>query len=276
LVKTEEPKNIMVVGGGPAGCEFAINAHQRGHNVTLYEKADKLGGTVLVGSSIPRVSTRDLVHIVQWHRREVERLGIKVEFGTEVTPEFVDEKKPDIVVCASGSLETVPDVPGADLPHVITNAECLKRIPDVGQRVAVMGGLEGAETAVSLARYGKAVTIVEEGNEIGKPIYCHDFARQIKLQEFILDENLECPIDVIINAKLVEVTKDSLKLQVGRNEQVLEADTVVLAMGRKPNDALARAIWEKMPGLVYKIGDCRQIKSIGHATEQGAYLARRV
>jgi 2-enoate reductase len=222
------------------------------------------------------VSTRDLVHIVQWHTREVERLGIRVVFGTEVTPELVDKEKPDLVVCASGSVERIPDVPGVDFPHVMTNAECLARIPDVGQQVVVLGGLEGAETAVSLARYGKQVTIVEEGNEIGKPIYCHDFARQIKLQEFILDEKLECPIDVVINAKLVEITKDSVKLQVGRNEQVIEADAVVLAMGRKPDDALAKALWQKMPGLVHKIGDCRQIKSIGHATELGAYLARRV
>jgi 2,4-dienoyl-CoA reductase-like NADH-dependent reductase (Old Yellow Enzyme family)/thioredoxin reductase len=276
LVKTEAPKKILVAGAGPAGCEFAINAHQRGHNVTLYEKEDRLGGTVLVGSAIPRVATRDLIHIVQWHRREIERLGIPVVFGTEVTAELVDEEKPDVVVCASGSVEIVPDVPGVDLPHVMTNAQCLARIPDVGQRVAVLGGNEGAETAVSLARYGKQVTIVEEKNEIGKPIYCHDFARQIKLQEFILDEKLECPIDVIINAKLLEITRDLIRLQVGRNEQVLEADTVVLAMGRKPADGLAKALWAKMPGLVHRIGDCRQIKSIGHATEQGAYLARRV
>jgi thioredoxin reductase len=167
-------------------------------------------------------------------------------------------------------------VPGADLPHVLTYIECLKKIPDVGQKAVVIGGNEGAETAVSLARYGKQVTIVEEGNEIGKPSYCHDFARQMKLQEFLLDDKLECEIDVIINARVVEITKDSVRLQVGKKEQVLEADAVVWALPRKSNDALAKGMWAKMPGLVYRIGDCRAVESIGHATEQGAYLARQL
>ena len=158
----------------------------------------------------------------------------------------------------------------------MTYIECLKKIPDVGQKVVVIGGHEGAETAVSLARYGKHVTIVEESNEIGKPSYCHDFARQMRLQEFLLDEKLECEIDVIINAELVEITKDSVKLQVGKKEQVLEADAVVWALPRRPDEALAKAMWAKMPGLVYRIGDCREVKSIGNATEQGAYLARQL
>ncbi len=277
LRKADEPKKILVAGGGPAGCEFAITAHQRGHNVTLYEKTDRLGGMVHVGSSIPRVPTRDLIHIVQWHKREMERLGIPVVFETEVTTEIVEQEKPDIVVCATGSLDSLPaGLPGGDLPHVLTNEECLKRIPDVGQKVAVLGGHEGAETAVSLARYGKQVTIVEGSNEIGKPVYCHDFARQMRLQEFILDEKLEHSIDVIINAEAVEITEGSVKLNVSGKEQVLEADTVVWALPRRTDDSLAKDLWASMPGLVYKIGDCRQVKSIGHATEQGAYLARQL
>jgi NADPH-dependent 2,4-dienoyl-CoA reductase/sulfur reductase-like enzyme len=276
LRKTEEPKDIMVVGGGPAGCEVAITAHERGHKVTLYEKSDKLGGMVNVGSAVPRVPTRDLIHIVQWHRKEIERLGIPVVLGTEVTEEIIEKEKPDILVCATGGVDVVPDVPGADLPHVMTYIECLKKIPDVGQKVVVIGGHEGAETAVSLARYGKHVTIVEETNAIGKPSYCHDFARQMKLQEFLLDEKLECPIDVVINAKVVEITADAVKLQVGKKEQVLEADAVVWALPRKPDDALAKTLWAKMPGMVYRIGDCREVRSIGHATEQGAYLARQL
>ena len=97
--------------------------------------------------------------------------------------------------------------------------------------------------------------------------------QQIK---FLLDEKLECEIDVIINARVVEITKDSVKLQVGKKEQVVEADAVVWALPRKANDALAKAMWARMPGLVHRIGDCRAVESIGHATEQGAYLARQL
>ena len=98
----------------------------------------------------------------------------------------------------------------------------------------------------------------------------------MKLQEFILDERLEHPIDVVINAKVLEISEGEVKLEVSGKQQILLADTVVFALGRKPNDALAKTLREKMPAEVYVIGDCRKAKSIGDATEQGAYVARQI
>ena len=276
LRKVEEPKKVMVVGGGPAGCELAVTLRRRGHNPVIYEKSSRLGGMVNVASAIPRVPTRDLIHIVQWHKKEIERLGVPVVFGTEVTPEFVEREKPDIVVCATGSLPIVPDVPGVRLPHVMTNAEFIQRVKEVGRKVVVIGGHEGAETAVSLARYGKQVTLVERTNEIGKPAYAHDYARQMKLSEFILDDKLEHPMDVVINATLLEIRDGSVRVMAGGREQEIEADSVVIALGRMPNDGLYRILRAGMPGRVYSIGDCRRVKAVGHATEQGAYLARQL
>jgi len=83
-----------------------------------------------------------------------------------------------------------------------------------------------------------------------------------------------CMLDMA--KKIKQVVKVPVRLQAGGKEQVLEADTVVFALKRKPNDALAKALWARMPGAVYRIGDCREVKSIGHATEQGAYLARQL
>jgi len=140
----------------------------------------------------------------------------------------------------------------------------------------IVGGHEGAETAVCLARYGRQVTLVERGIEIGRPVYIHDYARQIKLSEFILDEKLLHPITVIIKARLVAISEGWVVVSVEGKGVDIEADTVVIALGRRPNDILAKALRPVMQDRVHAIGDCRQVRSIGHATEQGAYVARHI
>ena len=106
-------RRVMVIGGGCAGMEAAVVAKQRGHDVTLYEKAEELGGAILIPAKAP--SRQELGQAVRFLKHEVERLGVAVHLGTEITADKVLEAKPDAVVVATGATtieDPSPDVVG--------------------------------------------------------------------------------------------------------------------------------------------------------------------
>ena len=109
---------IMIVGGGPAGMQAAKVAAQRGFRVKLYEKSHELGGQINLLVRVPsRVEFGDASRNLQ---REIGEAGVEVQLHTEVTAEMIEREKPDAVILATGSLPLLPQVPGADLPHVAT------------------------------------------------------------------------------------------------------------------------------------------------------------
>jgi NADPH-dependent 2,4-dienoyl-CoA reductase/sulfur reductase-like enzyme len=161
----EKPKKVMVIGGGPAGMEAAIVAAKRGHSVTLYEKADRLGGQWLLAAVPP--GKEQLNSFTVWQKGELIRSGVKVVLNTEVTPELVSAEAPDAIIYAAGATPSVPPVPGIDRPFVHTAEEVLSGKVDLaGHAVVIGGGLVGAETAEHLAVHGCTVTIVKRSANI--------------------------------------------------------------------------------------------------------------
>ena len=118
-------KRVMVIGGGPAGCEAARVAALRGHQVSLYEKENELGGQLNIAGKAPgRV---DFLEPPRWYSLQLKKLGVDVNLGTTVTAEMVREKKPDAVVVATGSVPGELDVPGGDRSFVIGSGMCYRR-----------------------------------------------------------------------------------------------------------------------------------------------------
>jgi dimethylglycine catabolism A len=162
-------KRVVVVGGGLAGCEAARIAALRGHQVTLLEQGQRLGGQLLIAARAPgRDSFEDQVY---FEENEMVRTGVDVRLGTRADIMSVKALEPDAVVIATGAIPRVPhDVAGLDLPHVLQGWEVMQGKARVGERVAIVSQEDYYETpsvADYLAGKGKQVTIFHKNVHLG-------------------------------------------------------------------------------------------------------------
>ncbi len=279
-------KKIIVVGGGPAGMEFARVAAQRGHDVTLYEKSNRLGGLVHTACGFPNLPTRHLYNSVSYLKGQLKKLPVKIVLNKEATAQFILSQSPDAVIVAVGSLPHWPDIEGVLKPiavhyedflalrhYPMVHGRLLKRKDRVGHRIVVIGGVEGAETSLSLARSGKDVTLVEKTDNVAKGPYLLDPSR---VQMLVNEYMPEAGVKLRLNRKAVEITDTGVTItDKDGNEEFLPADTVLITCGREPNEFLKEALLGKVPE-VYPIGDCIAPRNIGAAIHEGAYWARQV
>lgn len=154
-------KKIAVVGGGPAGLEFARIAVQRGHTVTLYEASDKLGGQ-LKHADYPSFKW-PLKQFKNFMIGQMGKLGVQVLLNTRATPELLSGKGYDVVAVAVGSTPSAPPMPGIDGPNVHFAAQIYGSLEDrLSDEIVMIGGGEiGVETALYLCELGKRVTVLE-------------------------------------------------------------------------------------------------------------------
>ena len=247
----EKKKTVVIAGGGAAGMEAARVAALRGHDVTLCEKSDNLGGHLIAGS-VPAFK-RDLELLRDYYATQIRKLGVSVELGKEATPEVIEKLKPDVLVVATGSTPIIPDVPGIDKEKVITAIDALLGKKEVGETVVVIGGgLVGCETAVYLAQNGKGVTVVEMLDEI-----ISDMVEANR--QYLFKMLAESGVNVLTNTPLSRVTDDGVTVtnKVQRYEAELNADTVVLALGLEPERGLIATLRGKAQEF-YIIGDCEK------------------
>ena len=246
---TARPRRVLVIGGGPAGMEVAHVASLRSHDVLLYEKEFALGGQLLQAIMPPHKER--LKPFLDYLIRQLYNRGVRIELGTEVTQEVVKTIAPDVVVLATGTRPSLPDIPGVDSSHVVLVADVLEGRRAVGQKVVVIGGgLVGCETAEFLADRGKLVTVVEQESEIATKV-SPPFVRELLLRR--LDEKgvvtMPGALDWNISASgLVVTTHEGERL-------VLEADNIVVAVGARPNRELEDSLRQLVPEI-HVVGDC--------------------
>ncbi|MEE9418110.1 MAG: FAD-dependent oxidoreductase, partial [Desulfatiglandaceae bacterium] len=160
VLPAHKPRSVLIVGGGPAGMQAAMVAAQRGHEVSLWENNDRLGGN-LIPATVPEFK-RDLGDLTKYLSTQVKKLHVDVRLGREASSELVQETKPDAVIVATGATPIMPQIPGMKKGRVLTAVDLLLGKKESGDKVLVLGGgLIGCETAAYLARAGKKVTIVE-------------------------------------------------------------------------------------------------------------------
>jgi len=264
-------KNVMVIGGGMAGMEAARVSALRGHKVTLYEKTSELGGHVIAGSVDE--FKKDNERLLEWYKTQVKKLGVDVKLNTEVKPKDVKKGNADVVLVATGSVPSMPNIPGIDSANVGTATEVLLKKKSVGQKVVVLGGgLVGCETAISLAMDGKDVTIVEMLPELmgaGMPV---PHSNKIMVLDMLKFHNVK----TVLNTSMQKVKDGAIEVM-DRNfkKSTIPADTVVISAGLKSNNALYKDVASTVPDT-YVIGDASSARNIMYAIWDAYELARSI
>jgi len=257
----ETRKKVFVAGGGIAGMEAAIVAAQRGHEVHLFEKTDRLGGEFILASIPPNKGELDA--FIVWQKRQLAKFGVQVHLNMELTPEAVETEKPDAVIVATGGSPIIPNIPGADKPHVVTAFDALSGKTTVGHRVIVIGGgMVGTETADHFANHGKEVTIVEMLPEIAT-----DEEAAVRL--FLMRDLEKHKVKIYVNSPVKEITDDGVIVtREGREEKIGPADTIILAIGAKSVNELENELSGKVERLIV-VGDALKPRKALEAVEEG-------
>lgn len=259
----ERIKKILVAGGGPAGMEAAIIAASRGHNVTLVEKSDQLGGN-LHPAGAPYFK-KDILDFCKVLEKRIHEAGVRVVLNTEVTEDYIKEFSPDALFVAIGAKEVKPAIKGADLPHVVMAIEAELNPDKLGQKVAIIGGgLVGTEAAVSFHRYGKECTIIEMKGAVAEEVN--------SLYRGGLMVEVEKAATIHVNTTVKEIRLDGVICEKDGKEFLVEADTVVIAVGFKSPYDKVDAFCDLVDEY-YIIGDCKNVGQIYDAINQAYYAA---
>lgn len=268
LEKTDKVKKIYIAGGGVAGCETAIVAAMRGHDVTVFEKDSHLGGQWYL-AAIP-VGKSEFASFVKWQKYQMEQLGVKIQLSTELTADLIVAEQPDIVVNATGSVPAIVPIKGVEHSHVTTAHKVLAGGYVAGKNVVIIGGgLVGAETAEFLAYNGSQVTILEAQSKIAKD-------GEAASNQFMMENLQKHHVAIYTDAKVIQINENNVYFQVQEQEYVLDnVDTVIMATGVKSNQEFATSLQEK-DILFVSVGDAAKVKNGFHNIQEGYKLGMKL
>ena len=293
----ERPRKIMVAGGGPAGMEFALTAAERGHEVHLYEKEDRLGGQVNLAKTPP--GKGEFQRLIDSMKGRTEHLNVRVKLNTLLTPEMVREEKPDLLIVASGARPVNIDVPGIDKPHVVEAWDVLsEKVWNMGDDVVIVGGsATGCETALFVAKMaipdpdtftflayhsaespnfatellhtaGRNVTVIDM-----LPRFADNVGRTAR---WSLIESLRLMgVNLRPNTLLKEIGDDSILVKTEKGEESIPANTVIMAVGVSSVNDFAGNLQE-IGCDVITIGDAKDPRKITEAVREGFEEALKI
>ncbi len=270
LRPAEKKKKVIIVGGGPAGMEAAVIASSRGHQVTLYEKEEELGGA-LRAAAAPEFKA-DMKKYLDWMIRQTRRAPIEVKLSTEATADSIKAIKPDALILAVGAEPVIPNMPGINNSNAVWAGNVGSEKGNIGMRVVVAGaGLTGCEIALHLAQQGKTVTVIDmiSESEIAKDT---TFVGRIALMELLDKQGVEFRTEIILK----EITDKGVKIvDKDGNHHEIPADTIVISLGVKPRRETVQLLRDLVQE-VYVIGDCASPRTLMAAIHDAFTVAAEI
>ncbi len=266
----ERSKRVFVIGGGPGGMQAAITAAERGHNVTLFDRGDELGGRLLIASIPPYKD--EILTLVKSLAVRVRKAGVAIRPKSDVHRDMIEEGKPDVLIVATGATSLVPDIPGVDGQNVVSVEDVLTGARTVSGNVLIVGGgMVGCETAeflVECVRGINQVTIIEMLKRMAdnvSPTYRPFFLARLK----------KAGIRMETGTTVEEITKEGVKVSREGVSGFIKGDVVVLAVGFKAYYPLDEKIRDSVPEA-YSIGDCVKPRTIKEAIEEGFHIGKKI
>ena len=262
-IPTREKRRVLIVGGGPAGMESAIEAYESGHDVVLCESSGKLGGTLYYADGA------DFKRFMKNYRdsqvRKVLALPIDLRLNTRVDAALVKEIGPDVLILATGAKPLILPVPGikegiAD-GSILFGADITDHTP-LGDKVVVIGGgLIGCETAVHTGRMGHDTTVIEMREDVA--VDCGRMHRLNLLHQMEVCDQVHIAAGYACSGVTAEGVY-AKEVSTGE-EKLFPADSVILAAGMVSDTATVDALRETVPEC-YVIGDAMRARKVGNAT----------
>jgi 2,4-dienoyl-CoA reductase-like NADH-dependent reductase (Old Yellow Enzyme family)/NADPH-dependent 2,4-dienoyl-CoA reductase/sulfur reductase-like enzyme len=275
ITPAEKKLRLVVVGGGPAGCETARIARLRGHDVILLEKTDRLGGQIRLAAAPPQKA--DFNKMIEFYEGELKRLGVDLRLKTEADSGLLKSLDADVYVFATGASPGNLSLPGAELSHVVTARAVLAGWVDIskGPVVVIGGGATGLETADFLSEKGLGVAVVEMLDSAGR-----DIVEGIGVREALLNRLAFKKVRIYVGNRVTQILADAVVVSnrplIGGGDEIrIPAESVVLAIGMIPEPIVAlpelpdNAKW-------YQVGDCANPGNAFGAIQQAFELSRKI
>jgi len=288
--KTSHKRRIFIAGAGIAGLQAAAIAGEKGHDVTVYEKTDHIGGQWFYASRNPWGEGSDHYwddeEFMRWvnHKKALcDKFGVKFEMGTPVTRELLQADKPDSLVISTGAVPEIPKIPGIDKPHVVSMFDVFTDKAKIKGNVFIIGG-SGA--AISLALYvieklqkekmaDAEIAMIDPAARFGldvTPSYIWRYRlrlKQSKVHQLTFGKVKEITDKTVVADWTIvdRKTKEKQKF----TDKIINVDTVILATLVPCGDLDYGAY----SGDVAKIGDCLWVRRGIDAIQDGYRLGMR-
>jgi len=275
LTQAKVKRRIAVVGGGPAGMEAARTAAFRGHVVTLFEAGAELGGQLRLAARVP--GKEEFYETIRYFRESLDLYGVEVKLLSR--PSIEDLLEFDEVVLATGVVPYTPDIPGVNLPHVVTYAQLLSGEVQAGEKIVILGtGGIGCDTAHYLALNAKldievagflrdiarseyepkspAITIIGRSGKVAAGI-------GLTTRWIVRSEQMKHGIRVLTNFQNIKIVPEGVQGDGEEGSQIIEADQIILCTGQSSS----RDLVQKLHGLVplHIVGGARDSKGLNAA-----------